>query len=152
MAVSPYVVWLRNSIGSALLVLPSVTVLVADADDRILLVRHTGFDRWGTVGGMVEPEEHPRHAAVREVKEETGLDVELTALVASVGGPGYVVTYPNGDQASYVSTVFTARVTGGDEVIDHDELTDMAWFDKDSIKELELDRFATSLFTELDML
>ncbi len=152
MAISPYVVSMRSAIGSELLLLPSVTMLVRDGRDRILLVRHVGFDRWGTLGGMVEPGEHPKDAAVREAKEETGLDIEITELLAAVGGPGYEVTYPNGDRVSYVSSVYGARLLGGVEQIDAEELSDMRWFAPDEIPGLELDRFAESLFQELGML
>ncbi len=152
MAISPHVVQLRSKIGSELLLLPSVTVLIRNDRDQILLVRHIGFDRWGTLGGMVEPKEHPRDAAAREAKEETGLDIEITSLLTAVGGPDYEVTYPNGDRVSYVSTVYGAELIGGVAAIDVEELTDMRWFDSAELQTLALDRFAQSLFQELGMI
>ena len=152
MAISPYVVWLRSKIGNEQLLLPSVTVLARNERNEILLARHLGLEQWGTIGGMVEPEEHPRDAAVREFREETGYEITITSLLAAVGGPDHVVTYPNGDQASYVSTVFGAEISGGSESIDADELTAVGWFTEQDLATTNLDRFATGVFRELDML
>jgi 8-oxo-dGTP pyrophosphatase MutT (NUDIX family) len=46
-------------------------------DDAVLLVQHRNHGRWLQPGGEIEPHEDPAQAAVREVKEETGIDVEL---------------------------------------------------------------------------
>lgn len=149
MAISPHVAWLRSKVGSALLILPSVTVLVENGAGQVLLVRHRGFDRWGTVGGMVEPEEHPKQAAIREVEEETGMVVEIIELLTASGGPEFTITYPGGDQVTYVTTVYRARPIGGSERMDTDELTEMGWFGPSEIATLDLDPIARSLFSEL---
>ncbi|MFA5884675.1 MAG: NUDIX domain-containing protein [Acidimicrobiia bacterium] len=114
MPISPYVVDLRARIGRRLLLLPSVTVLPHDDDGRVLLVRSVGSGMWDTIGGMVEPDEHPADAAVREASEEAGVDVDLVGIVAVLGGPQFRLTYPNGDEAAYVVTVFDAVVVGGE--------------------------------------
>ncbi len=57
-----------------------VGALVADDDDRLLLVREG--DTWLLPGGRLEPGESPEAGAVREVREETGVDVELVGLGA----------------------------------------------------------------------
>jgi len=45
--------------------------------DRVLIRKHDKYDKWLAVGGHIELDENPNQAAVREVKEEVGLDVEL---------------------------------------------------------------------------
>jgi ADP-ribose pyrophosphatase YjhB (NUDIX family) len=156
MAISPHVVWLRSKVGSAMLLLPSITVLVENDHGEILVVRNTGIDVWSTLGGMVEPQEHPATAAVREVKEEVGLDVELTELVMAAGGPECVVEYPNGDLVSYVTTVYRARPVPGQDpaaaTADQVELQDVRWVAPDGFDSIEFDRFANYLFTELGYL
>jgi 8-oxo-dGTP pyrophosphatase MutT (NUDIX family) len=83
-AVSEYVRRPRARVGHDLLLLPSVSLLVLDGP-RLLLVRHAGLgDDWGLVGGAIEVGESPAEAAVREAREEIGVDVELTRL-ADVG-------------------------------------------------------------------
>lgn len=50
--------------------------LVVDAG-RVLLVRHSTLDRWVQPGGHVEPRETPDEAAIREVREETGVSMRV---------------------------------------------------------------------------
>jgi 8-oxo-dGTP pyrophosphatase MutT (NUDIX family) len=64
-------------------------VLLVDADDRLLLVRGHDVDQperswWFTVGGGIDPGESAREAALRELREETGLVLDDAALVGPV--------------------------------------------------------------------
>ena len=52
-------------------------------------------------------------AVIREVREETGLDVEPTGLVGIYSDPGHVIAYANGEVRQEFSICFTARVVGG---------------------------------------
>ena len=113
MAISPHVKALRAKLGSMRLILPSVAALVFDERGALLLVRQVDGGVWSTPGGVIELEEKPADAVVREVWEETGLDVEIIRLVGVLGGPQYVVRYPNGDETQYVATVFECRTRGG---------------------------------------
>jgi 8-oxo-dGTP pyrophosphatase MutT (NUDIX family) len=108
-AISPYLRELRAKVGNELLLLPAVAIFVVDETvNQVLLCRNAGQTHWEGIGGMVEPHEHPLTAAQRELHEETGLVVEAKDLVllGSVGGPEYRVTYPNGHQVSYVTSVY----------------------------------------------
>lgn len=129
MAISPYLAGLRRRIGHELVLMPSVAVLPLDDEGRVLLMRSGDFDAWQTLGGAVDPGETPADAAVREAREESGLEVALTRLVGVYGGPDFRLTYPNGDVCEYVAIAFAARVTGGRERVDGDEATALAWFD-----------------------
>src|SRR6185503_15264313 len=106
MAMSPHVRRLRAAVGSELLVLPSVTGIVFDDRNRILLVLQTESGVWVAPGGAVDPEETPADAVVREVWEETGLQTTPVRLLGVYGGPSCLVTYPNGDRTAYVISVF----------------------------------------------
>lgn len=58
----------------------TATALVIDEEkSRALLLWHKRLQRWMPPGGHMEPNETPDEAATREVKEETGLDVEILA-------------------------------------------------------------------------
>jgi 8-oxo-dGTP pyrophosphatase MutT (NUDIX family) len=129
---------LRERIGHDLVLLPAVSVLVWDHDGRLLLMREAQTGRWQTVGGMVDPDESPWDAAVREAREETGLVVRLERLRAALGGPGYRVYYPSGDVCSYVSIVFDAVVESG-ELAGDDEVADLQWFHVEALGSLDLD-------------
>jgi len=113
MPVSPYVRRLRDRVGHDLLLLPSVSVLPRDAAGRLLLVRHSDSGQWGTIGGAIEVDEAPADAAIREAREEAGVEVALGPVTAALGGREFRVNYPNGDQAAYIAIVYEADVTGG---------------------------------------
>jgi ADP-ribose pyrophosphatase YjhB (NUDIX family) len=130
---SDYTRNLRALVGTTLLEMPTASVLVQDADARVLLVRHIEGDNWTTPGGMIEPCETPSDAAVRETWEETGLLVELTRIVGVFGGPLCTGTYSNGDRVAFVSTVFAGRVLGGTPRPDGVETLEVRYFARDEI-------------------
>src|SRR5688500_16013478 len=105
MAMSDYYRELRRLVGSRLLMMPAVAAVVRDPDGRILLQQQYD-DSWSLPAGALEPGETPAVAACREVLEETGLVVEVTALLGVVGGAACRVRYPNHDEVEYVVTVF----------------------------------------------
>ena len=105
---SPYVLALREKIGSQLIIAPSVTTLLFDEADRLLVLRHREGGTWVAPGGMIEPGERPADAALRELWEETGWEADLEALVGVYGGPEFLLRYANGDEITYVMSVFSA--------------------------------------------
>jgi 8-oxo-dGTP pyrophosphatase MutT (NUDIX family) len=151
MAISNYLRRLRERIGHELVLLPAVCVLIWDDDGQLLLMREAQTGRWQTVGGMVDPDESPSNAALREAEEETGLMVRLERLRTALGGPGYRVYYPNSDVCSYVSIVFDAVVVSG-ELAGDDEVAELRWFHRDEIGELELDPLNRHLLRDVGVL
>ncbi|WP_422773002.1 NUDIX domain-containing protein [Plantactinospora sp. WMMC1484] len=146
MPIPPYVARLRAAVGSELLLLPSASVLPFDAAGRLLLVRHRGHhDGWGLVGGAIEPGESPAEAAVREAKEEIGVEIRLEGLLDVLGGPEFEVTYPHGDRAAYVTAVYRAGIVGGTPRPDGDEVVDFGWFDRAELAGLPVSRFARAV-------
>jgi 8-oxo-dGTP pyrophosphatase MutT (NUDIX family) len=145
MAISPHIERLRQLVGHELLVLPSAGVLPRDGAGRILLVRLVDTGQWAVIGGAIEPDESPQQAAVREAEEEAGVRVALGAILGVIGGPEFRLTYPNGDQTSYVSTIFDATVIDGSPVPDGDETSDVQWWDRDRLPFHEMSPFTRAL-------
>lgn len=133
MPMSDYIRNLRAMIGSTVLEIPTVSILVFDAQRRALLVRHAEGDDWTTPGGMIEPRETPSDAAVREMWEETGLVVDLTRIIGVFGGDRCASTYRNGDEVSWMSTVFGADVIGGLPAPDGEETLELRYFERGEI-------------------
>ncbi len=139
MGMSLHVQRLRAALGSELLVLPSVTGIIFDDRDRILLVRQSEGDVWSAPGGSVDLDETPANAVVREVWEETGLYTGPVRILGVYGGPSCVVIYPNGDRTAYVMTVFECEVRGGALHATSDETTGAAF-----VGAAELSHYRTS--------
>ncbi len=57
-------------------------------DGNVLLIHHRKLDKWLPLGGHIELDEDPEQAALREAKEESGLEVELLGERPPTTGPG----------------------------------------------------------------
>jgi 8-oxo-dGTP pyrophosphatase MutT (NUDIX family) len=134
---SPYLRRIRSLVGRELLLLPSVTVLLFDSEGRLLLLQHSKTGRWVAPGGMVEPDESPEQAALREMREETGCDVRLDEVVGVFGGPEFRVRYDNGDEVAYVMTVYTAALERGTPTAASDEAVAMRFVSEREVASLE---------------
>jgi 8-oxo-dGTP pyrophosphatase MutT (NUDIX family) len=114
MAISEYLRMIRLKVGNDLLLLPSVTGVVWDDQERLLMIRQPGYLAWTLPGGIVDPGESPAAALVREVWEETGIVVRPIKIIGVFGGhEGFRRTYPNGHQVEFVDTAFQCTVVCG---------------------------------------
>ena len=75
-----------------------------------------------------------------------------TSLVTALGGPGFRVTYPNGDQTAYVTIVYEARPVGGVERADGDEVLELGWFRRNELVAIDLGAIALATLRELGWL
>src|SRR5262245_19260618 len=91
-------------------VVHSVTAVVTDEAGRILLVHKTDNDLWALPGGGMDLGESIVDAAVRETKEETGIDIEVTGLVGVYTNPRHVLAYDDGEVRQQFSLCFTTRM------------------------------------------
>ncbi|MFB7633659.1 NUDIX domain-containing protein [Streptomyces sp. NPDC056149] len=102
----------------------AASAVVTDSSGRILLQRRTDNALWALPGGGMELADSLPGAAVREVKEETGLDVEITGLVGTYTDPRHVIAYSDGEVRRQFNVCFTARITGGSLALS-DESTEL---------------------------
>ena len=118
-----------------MMIRPGVAAVIFDGD-RVLLQRRDDTLRWGLPGGGVEPGESVTCAIVREVREETGLDVEPLRLIGVYSDPVHhqVMTYPDGNVIHYVSTVFECAVRGGTLTCNEESL-ELDWFHPEALPE-----------------
>ncbi|GAA4964132.1 NUDIX domain-containing protein [Yinghuangia aomiensis] len=106
----------------------AASAVVADDAGRVLLVRRGDSGNWVLPGGGMELGESLVGCAVREVREETGLDVEVTGLVGIFSDPKHVIAYADGEVRQQFAVCFTARAVGGRLAVS-DESTDVAFVD-----------------------
>ncbi|MFC5720569.1 NUDIX domain-containing protein [Streptomyces gamaensis] len=91
----------------------AASAVVTDDEGRILLQRRRDNGLWALPGGGMEMGDSLPGAAVREVKEETGLDVEISGLVGTYTDPRHIIAYSDGEVRRQFNVCFTARMTGG---------------------------------------
>lgn len=138
MPMSPYVRELRERLGNRRLLMPSVAGIVRDAQRRVLLVRQQDNGVWSTPGGIIELEDTPADAVVREVWEETGLVVRPQRIIGVYGGPGFVVVYPNGDETQYISCIFECELLSGEPRAGDDEISEVRFWARDEARSLPM--------------
>lgn len=119
--------------------LATSAVILADegGDDgvRLLLTRRSDTGLWCLPGGVMEPGESVTEAIVREVHEETGLDVCVERLVGVYSDPDLLATYADGVKQQPVVLCFECTVVRGSPRVSA-ETTEIGWFAPDALPEI----------------
>jgi len=125
MPIPPYLRDLRRHVGHAMLMVPSVSAVVRDEAGRMLLGRRSDTREWSLLAGIVDPGEQPADAIVREIREESAVEVRVDGLAGVALHP---MTYPNGDECQFLNVWFRCTAIGGDARVNDDELLGVRWF------------------------
>lgn len=101
---------------------------IEDEDERILLVRHAGApEQWGTPGGGHEPGESFAETAVREAREETGIECSITGVYWCRRRT--IVHEDDPDRRlEMLTVVFEADYVGGEIEVGDEEILEVRWF------------------------
>lgn len=119
---------------------PSANVIVVDDHDRVLVIHRTDNDNWAVPGGAMDLGESMVDCAVRETREETGIDCEITGLVGLFTDPKHLIEYTsNGEVRQEFSMLFTARPLGG-ELTPSSESREVLWVSRPEMESLKMDR------------
>lgn len=87
----------------------SAAVLIEDEEGRLLLLKQEARwkgDKWGPPGGGLHPHEDPITTALRETREEIGVEIELVDLIG-------IYTVDRGDSATGIGFVFRGKIKSG---------------------------------------
>jgi len=110
---------------------PTVGALLVDGEGRLLLVRRARDPyggTWDVPGGFLEEAEHPLDALRRDLREETGLDVEPVEFVGI-----WLDRYGDGpDSPTTLNSYWTARIRGGEPEAG-DDASELRWFPRDQL-------------------
>ena len=125
-------------IGKQAKLCPSAGAIIFDVTKaKVLLTRRSDNGRWCLPGGAMDPGESAQEACIREVLEETGLDVRVTKLVGVYTSPHQIIEYADGNRIQAITFSFEAEVVGG-EVCLSDETTGYGYFTLDEMEALDL--------------
>jgi 8-oxo-dGTP diphosphatase len=116
----------------------SVTGVVTDALGRVLLIQRRDNHHWEPPGGVLELDESGDDGLRREVREETGLNIEPVALTG---------VYKNMNRA-IIALVFRCKITGGQPKTS-DETESFRWVDESEIAQLASEAYAVRVLDAL---
>ncbi len=119
---------------------PSVNVVVTNDADEILMIRRTDNDNWAVPGGAIDLGESVAQAAVRETREESGIECEITGIVGIYSDPKHVLLYTStGEVRQEFSIVLTARPLSG-QPTPSSESSEVRWVPVSEVREYTMDR------------
>jgi 8-oxo-dGTP pyrophosphatase MutT (NUDIX family) len=130
-----YINNLRKLVGNQPLIMVGSTVLVLDAQKRLLMLKRSESGYWGVPGGAMELGETTEETAKRELREETGLETREMSLFGVFSGAELYYRYPSGEEVYNVSIVYLTRdVYGTIELLDG-EHHDFKYFNLEKLPE-----------------
>lgn len=115
----------------------AASAVVVDGRGRILMQRRRDNGLWALPGGGMDLGDSLPGTAVREVREETGLDVEITGLVGTYTDPRHVIAYTDGEVRRQFNVCFTARIVGGELAVS-DESTEVRFVAPEELDRLPM--------------
>ncbi|GAA4600340.1 8-oxo-dGTP diphosphatase [Actinoplanes octamycinicus] len=133
MPASEYVRNLRARVGQEMIMFPTVSAIVLNDRGEVLLHQRSDNGHWTLIAGLMDPGEQPADALVREVEEETAVQVKIERLAGVVS---HDVTYLNGDQCQMVNIFFRCRAVGGEARVNDTESLAVAWFPLTALPDL----------------
>ena len=116
---------------------PGASAIITDDQGRILLQRRSDNARWALPGGVMDIGESIGQAIVREVREETGLEVKPEDIVGVYSDPGHVFAYDDGEVRQQFSVCFVCRTVGGQLQVSK-ESSEVAFFSPEEIEGLDM--------------
>jgi ADP-ribose pyrophosphatase YjhB (NUDIX family) len=129
-----YIKKIRELVGDECLILNATAVVIVDENNDILLQQRSDNELWGLPGGLLEVNESIAEGAVREVKEETNLDIEIVRFIGVFLNP--FMRWLEKDIAKVYSFAFVAKVIGNDLLINDSESLDFKYFSYETLPKI----------------
>ncbi len=129
-----YIKWIRSKVGHEKIIIVYAGGCTFNKNGEVLLQKRADCNKWGFPGGAIELGETPEMAAKREVKEETGLDVEVNKLIGIYTDSDVVCV--NGDKVHSICIGYEMSVVGGELICDENETLELKYFSLDNMPEL----------------
>lgn len=129
-----YIQNIRSMVGHEKIILVFAGGCIFNDKGEVLLQRRGDSDKWGFPGGAIELGETPQMAAVREAKEETGLDVETGRIIGVY--TDLDIVYSSGDKAQSIVIAYELIKTGGEFFCDQIETKELRYFSGDNKPQL----------------
>ena len=132
-----YIMNLREKVGHSPLIGVGATTLVFNNKNELLLNLRSDTNTWGIPGGSKELKETLEECAIRELKEETNINVNDLELITVLSGKEYYFKYPNEDELDCVIALYKVLNYEGKLNINDGESKQLKFFSLDNLPELE---------------
>ena len=114
-------------------------------EGKVLLIHHRNLNKWLTLGGHIELDEDPETAALREAKEESGLEVELLgerpptteADTRALIAPRFLDIHRITDTHRHIGMMYCARPRNGTLTLSPSEHHDIRWCSAADLDQLQ---------------
>jgi 8-oxo-dGTP pyrophosphatase MutT (NUDIX family) len=114
-------------------------------EEKVLVIHHRNLKKWLPLGGHIELDEDPETAALREAKEESGLDVELLGERPPTTGPGtraliaprFLDIHRISSTHEHIGMIYWARPKSGTVTLATAEHHDIRWCSAPDLKHLQ---------------
>jgi 8-oxo-dGTP pyrophosphatase MutT (NUDIX family) len=104
---------------------------------RLLMIQRSDTGRWALPGGILDLGERIAETAVRETREETGVEIHITGLVGVYSNPRHVISYGVRDVRQQFSLCFRGIPVGGEPTPSFESL-DVRWVDVAELERLDI--------------
>lgn len=129
-----YIKEMRKFVGHSPIMLCACGCLLFNEKGQVLLQRRSDDNLWGNPGGSMDLGETIYDTVIREMKEETTLEIkkENLKIFNIYSGEEQHHIYPNGDEVYFVNIIFETDIYEGDITIDSESLA-FQFFDIDKL-------------------
>jgi len=126
---------------------------------KLLMIRHRKLNRWLPPGGVIEDFERPDEAAIREVREELGIDIKLIGEksanipdVEIIHQPIHIQVEQNPHGNNNIDFIYYAEPIQEKPIIscDFKEILEYSWFNRDMIKTIPEQEIQINALKALD--
>ncbi len=123
-----YIKDIRKLVGHRPLICCAGSVIIVNAEGKLLLGRRTDNHLWGYAGGAMELGETVEDCARRELYEEMGIEAKELEYFMINSGPESHMLYPNGDEVYYAEVIYICRDYAGEPRRQPEELEELRFF------------------------
>ncbi|MFN8222117.1 MAG: NUDIX domain-containing protein [Gaiellales bacterium] len=111
-------------------------IALIERSGELLLERRTDAPLWSLIAGRVDYDEPLGDALIREVREETNLEVTAFELFGTFSNPTRIVAYPDGNVYRVVSFAYLVTVASFEGIRASDESEELRFFPRDVLLDL----------------
>ena len=116
------------------------TTMLIEYNNMLLLESRADSERWAIIGGSLLADESLVHCALRETKEETGIEIkeDMLKMYKIYDDPSIIISYPDGNVFRSIMVVYKVALSKQPELVCSEESRELRFFTKEELQEIRL--------------